>query len=58
MRDLSDDQLLTLAQDGEEDAFAELMRRNLSYSFKLALSILKDRQDAPAHGHARRNHPA
>ena len=46
MRDFSDDQLLTLAQDGEEDAFAELMSRNSSSSFKLALSILKDRQDA------------
>ena len=46
MHDLSDDQLLTLAQDGEEGAFAELMSRNSSSSFKLALSILKDRQDA------------
>ena len=44
--DLSDDQLLTLAQDGEEGAFAELMSRTSSSSFKLALSILKDRQDA------------
>ena len=44
--DLSDDQLLTLAQDGEEGAFAELMSRNSSSSFKLALSILKDRQEA------------
>ncbi|MFN0165641.1 MAG: sigma-70 family RNA polymerase sigma factor [Bryobacteraceae bacterium] len=46
MRDLSDDQLLTLAQDGDETAFAELMGRNSSSSFKLALSILKDRQEA------------
>ena len=46
MHDLSDDQLLTLAQDGEEGAFEELMSRNSSSSFKLALSILKDRQDA------------
>jgi RNA polymerase sigma-70 factor (ECF subfamily) len=46
MHDLSDDQLLTLAQDGEEGAFAELMSRNSSSSLKLALSILKDRQDA------------
>ena len=45
-QDLSDDELLTLAQDGEEGAFAELMRRTSSSSFKLALSILKDRQDA------------
>jgi RNA polymerase sigma-70 factor (ECF subfamily) len=46
MRDLSDDALLTLAQERNEAAFEELMRRNSSSSFKLALSILKDRQDA------------
>src|SRR5208283_3931703 len=46
MHDLSDDQLVTLAQEGDEGAFAELMSRNSSSSFKLALSILKDRQDA------------
>jgi RNA polymerase sigma-70 factor, ECF subfamily len=46
MRDLSDDALLTLAQERNEAAFEELMRRNSSTSFKLALSILKDRQDA------------
>ncbi|MCX6621593.1 MAG: sigma-70 family RNA polymerase sigma factor [Acidobacteria bacterium] len=46
MHDLSDDQLLTLAQDGAEAAFAELMSRNSSSSFKLAISILKDQQDA------------
>ena len=46
MRDLSDDALLTLAQEKDEAAFEELMRRNSSSSFKLALSILKDRQDA------------
>src|SRR5450631_4465037 len=46
MRDLSDDDLLTLAQARNEAAFAELMRRNSSSSFKLALSIVKDRQDA------------
>jgi RNA polymerase sigma-70 factor (ECF subfamily) len=46
LHDLSDDELLTLAQQRDEAAFAELMRRNSSSSFKLALSILKDRQDA------------
>jgi len=46
MRDLSDDALLTLAQEKNEAAFEELMRRNSSTSFKLAISILKDRQDA------------
>ena len=46
MQELSDDQLLTFAQGRDEAAFAELMHRNSSSSFKLALSILKDRQDA------------
>jgi RNA polymerase sigma-70 factor (ECF subfamily) len=46
MSDLSDDELLTLAQERNESAFAELMSRNAPASFKLALSILKDRQDA------------
>src|SRR5579871_5006246 len=46
MRYLSDDALLTLAQEKNQAAFEELMRRNSSSSFKLALSILKDRQDA------------
>jgi RNA polymerase sigma-70 factor, ECF subfamily len=46
MRDLSDDELLTLAQERNGPAFEELMRRNSATSFKLAVSILKDRQDA------------
>ena len=46
MRELSDDDLLTLAQDGNESAFEELMRRSSSASFKLAVSILKDRLEA------------
>ena len=45
-QDLSDDELLTLAQNGDEGAFAELMSRTSSSSLKLALSILRDRQDA------------
>lgn len=43
---MSDDELLTLAQEGNDAAFEELMRRTSSSSFKLALSVLKDRQDA------------
>jgi RNA polymerase sigma-70 factor (ECF subfamily) len=43
---LSDDELVTLAQEKNEAAFAELMSRSTSSSFKLALSILRDRQDA------------
>jgi RNA polymerase sigma-70 factor, ECF subfamily len=46
MRDLSNDELLTLAQARDQAAFEELMSRNSPTSFKLALSILKDRQDA------------
>jgi RNA polymerase sigma-70 factor (ECF subfamily) len=46
IKDFSDDELLTLAQARDETAFAELMGRNSPASFKLALSILKDRQDA------------
>jgi len=46
MAGLTEDELLTLAQEKNEAAFAELMRRNSSSSLKLALSILKDRQDA------------
>ena len=46
LHELSDDELLTLAQQRDQDAFAELMRRSSSTSFKLALAILKDRQDA------------
>jgi RNA polymerase sigma-70 factor (ECF subfamily) len=46
MRDASEDELLTLAQERNGAAFEELMRRSSSSSLKLALSILKDRQDA------------
>lgn len=46
MRELCDDDLLKLAQGGNEAAFEELMRRNSSTSFKLAVSILKDRDAA------------
>ena len=42
----SDEQLIDLARQREEAAFDELMRRNSSSSFRLALSILKDTQDA------------
>ena len=42
----TDEELVRLSQQGREDAFAELMRRNGSSAFKLALSILKERQEA------------
>ena len=38
--------LIELAQERDEEAFAELMNRNASSSFRLALSVLKDRQEA------------
>ncbi len=43
---LSDDELVVLAQQRDEPAFAELMRRNSTVSFRLALSMLRDRQEA------------
>ena len=42
----SEEDLVALARQLNEDAFAELMRRNSSVSFRLALSILKNRQEA------------
>ncbi len=42
----ADDQLVTMAQAGNDQAFADLIRRHQSSSTKLALSILRDRQDA------------
>ncbi len=42
----TDEELVRLSQQGREDAFSELMRRNYSSSFKLALSILHERQEA------------
>jgi RNA polymerase sigma-70 factor, ECF subfamily len=42
----TDDELLTLVQAGDEAAFQELMGRNASASFRLAVSILRDRQEA------------
>jgi len=42
----TDEELVRFSQQGREDAFAELMRRNASSAFKLALSILKERQEA------------
>jgi RNA polymerase sigma-70 factor, ECF subfamily len=41
-----DDVLVVLCQEGDNQAFAELMKRNQPTAIKLALSILHDRQDA------------
>ena len=42
----TDDMLVRDALNGDQDAFAELTRRHYSSSCKLALSILRDRQEA------------
>ena len=44
--DAAEDELVELARGKNEDAFAELMHRNTSVSFRLALSVLKNRQEA------------
>ncbi len=46
LADRADEDLVRLSQQGRQDAFAELIRRNSSSAFKLALSILKERQEA------------
>lgn len=43
---LPDDLLVEQAQEGDNAAFAVLMERHYQSSLKLALSILRDRQDA------------
>ena len=42
----ADDELVIRAQESDEAAFGELMRRTSPSSFKLAVSILHDRQEA------------
>jgi len=42
----ADDELVIRAQESDQGAFGELMRRTSSASFKLAVSILRDRQEA------------
>jgi RNA polymerase sigma-70 factor (ECF subfamily) len=46
MQHRTEDELVVFAQQGRENAFAELMRRNYAGSFKLAMSILHDYQEA------------
>jgi RNA polymerase sigma-70 factor, ECF subfamily len=43
---VSDEQLVDLAQRGDNDAFAELIERHAATCKRLALSILRDKQDA------------
>jgi RNA polymerase sigma-70 factor, ECF subfamily len=44
--EIPDDQLVRMSQAGDHNAFAELIARHKTSCFKLALSILRDRQDA------------
>lgn len=43
---MADDRLVDLCQRGQDGAFAELMSRHQTSAMKLALSVLRDRQDA------------
>jgi RNA polymerase sigma-70 factor (ECF subfamily) len=45
-RDSSDDALVSLCQEGDQAAFDELMRRHQMSAMKVAVSIVRDRQDA------------
>lgn len=44
--DFADNQLVTLSQRGDQEAFAELIRRHTASCHKLAYSVLRDHQDA------------
>jgi RNA polymerase sigma-70 factor (ECF subfamily) len=46
MSDYADEELVTRAQDSDDAAFGELMRRTSASSLRLAMSILKDRAEA------------
>ena len=46
LKEATEAELVRLAQERNQDAFAELMQRNASTSFRLAFSILKNRQEA------------
>lgn len=46
MTSLEDEQLVELAQAGNHDAYGELVRRHKPSCMKLALSMLRDREDA------------
>ena len=46
LHDINDDDLVALCRDGDQAAFAELVKRHQSPALKVALSIMRDRQDA------------
>ncbi len=45
-REAADDALVSLCQQGNQEAFDELMRRHQMSAMKVAISIVRDRQDA------------
>jgi RNA polymerase sigma-70 factor (ECF subfamily) len=45
-REMADDGLVSLCQQGDQVAFDELMRRHQMSAMKVAVSIVRDRQDA------------
>jgi RNA polymerase sigma-70 factor (ECF subfamily) len=45
-RETADDALVSLCQQGDQSAFDELMRRHQMSAMKVAVSIVRDRQDA------------
>lgn len=45
-REAADDALVSLCQQGDQGAFDELMRRHQMSAMKVAISIVRDRQDA------------
>ena len=46
MQEMSDDELVSLAQAGDNEAFAVVINRHYANCFKLAVSILRDRSNA------------
>jgi RNA polymerase sigma-70 factor (ECF subfamily) len=46
MHKMSEDELVALAQSGDREAFAELVRRNGPLTYRTAVGILRDREDA------------
>ncbi len=45
-REMADDGLVRMCQDGDNGAFDELMKRHQTAVMKIALSIVRDKQDA------------
>ncbi len=45
-REMADDSLVRMCQDGDNGAFDELMKRHQTAVMKIALSIVRDKQDA------------